>query len=135
MRQDLVILGEYNPDSETHQATDAAIDHSLRALNAELAVNWISTARINECDLLEAHGLWIAPGSPYQDFLRTLLAIRLARENLLPCLACKRIGARDRRLVRNRGVGRKRRRFGVSFDRRGIVGERSRRTADRGERQ
>ncbi len=86
MRQDLVILGEYNPDSDTHRATDAAIDHSLRTLNAKLAVNWISTAKINESDLLEAHGLWIAPGSPYQDFSRTLLAIRLARENLLPCL-------------------------------------------------
>jgi CTP synthase (UTP-ammonia lyase) len=86
MRQDVVILGEYNPDSETHLSTNSAIDHSLRALNAELTVNWISTARINESDLLQSHGLWIAPGSPYADFARTLQAIRLARENHLPCL-------------------------------------------------
>jgi CTP synthase (UTP-ammonia lyase) len=86
MRQDLVILGEYNPDSETHPATNAAIHHSLRALNAGLSVNWISTATINESDILKAHGLWIAPGSPYEDFSRALQAIRLARENSLPCL-------------------------------------------------
>jgi CTP synthase (UTP-ammonia lyase) len=86
MQPDLVILGEYNPDSETHRATDAAICHSLVGLNDELAVNWISTATIEETDILHAHGLWVAPGSPYKDLSRTLQAIRLARQNLVPCL-------------------------------------------------
>ncbi len=52
MRRDLIILGEYNPDSETHRATDAAIRHSLVALNADLAASWISTAAITEVDIL-----------------------------------------------------------------------------------
>jgi CTP synthase (UTP-ammonia lyase) len=86
MRRDLIILGEYNPDSETHRATDAAIRHSLVALNADLAASWISTAAITEVDIPQAHGLWVAPGSPYKDLSRTIQAIRLARENLVPCL-------------------------------------------------
>jgi len=86
MRNDLVILGDYDPDSETHRATDRAIGHSLGALNAQLVVGWISTAAIKDLDIREAHGLWVAPGSPYRDFLRTIAAIRTARENLVPCL-------------------------------------------------
>ena len=86
MWSDLVILGEYNPDSETRRATNTAIRHSLVGLKAELAASWISTATIKEADILQAHGLWVAPGSPYRDMLRVLQAIRLARENLVPCL-------------------------------------------------
>jgi CTP synthase (UTP-ammonia lyase) len=86
MRPHLVILGEYNSESETHRATDSAIGHSLAELEAELTVSWISTATIKEADILQANGLWVAPGSPYKDFSRALEAIRLARENLVPCL-------------------------------------------------
>ena len=86
MRSDLVILGEYNPDSATHGATDAAIRHSLFGLKAELTASWISTTAIEEADILQSHGLWVAPGSPYKDLSRVLQAIRLARENLVPCL-------------------------------------------------
>jgi CTP synthase (UTP-ammonia lyase) len=86
MRPDLVILGEYDPDSVTHRATDAAIRHSLVGLNAELTTSWISTETIKEADVVQAHGLWVAPGSPYKDLSQALQAIRLARENLIPCL-------------------------------------------------
>jgi CTP synthase (UTP-ammonia lyase) len=86
MRPDLIILGEHDLDSETHRATDAAIRHSLVELHKELSVRWISTAIIEETDVLHAHGLWIAPGSPYKSLSRTLRAIRVARENLVPCL-------------------------------------------------
>ena len=86
MRSDLVILGEYNPDSATHGATDAAIRQSLFGLKAELTASWISTTAIEEADILQSHGLWVAPGSPYKDLSRALQAIRLARENLIPCL-------------------------------------------------
>jgi CTP synthase (UTP-ammonia lyase) len=86
MRPDLVILGEYDPDSETHRATDAAIRHSLAALKDALAATWISTATVEEADILQANGLWVAPGSPYKDLSRALEAIRFARENRVPCL-------------------------------------------------
>jgi CTP synthase (UTP-ammonia lyase) len=85
MRPDLIVLGELDPDSETHRATDAAIHHSLVELQDELAVSWISTAIVEETDVLDAHGLWVAPGSPYKDLSAALQAIRVARENLIPC--------------------------------------------------
>jgi CTP synthase (UTP-ammonia lyase) len=86
MRPDLVILGEYDAESETHRATEAAIGHSLAKLGAELIVSWISTATIKDVDILQASGLWVAPGSPYKDFSGAIGAIRLARESLVPCL-------------------------------------------------
>jgi CTP synthase (UTP-ammonia lyase) len=86
MKPDLIILGEYSPESETHRATDAAIRHSLVAWNAELTTSWISTATITDDDILQANGVWIAPGSPYKDLSGALQAIRLARENGVPCL-------------------------------------------------
>src|ERR1700720_2778692 len=89
MRSDLVILGEYNPDSATHRATDAAIRHSLFGLKAELTASWVSTTAIEEADLLQTHGLWVAPGSPYKDLSRALQAIRLAREDLVPRLGTR----------------------------------------------
>jgi CTP synthase (UTP-ammonia lyase) len=86
MQPDLIILGEHDPDSETHRATDAAIRHSLVELQNELSVRWISTATIEETDVLQSHGLWVAPGSPYKNLPRAIQAIRVARENLVPCL-------------------------------------------------
>jgi CTP synthase (UTP-ammonia lyase) len=86
MPTDLVILGEYDPDAETHRATDAAIGHSLAGLKAELSASWISTAKITDADILQAHGIWVSPGSPYLEMPRALQAIRLARDNLVPCL-------------------------------------------------
>jgi CTP synthase (UTP-ammonia lyase) len=86
MRPDLIVLGEYNPDAETHAATDAAIRHSLAGRNTDLAASWISTETIRETDIVQAHGLWVAPGSPYKNFERALEAIRLARVHLVPCL-------------------------------------------------
>jgi CTP synthase (UTP-ammonia lyase) len=86
MRPDLIILGEYNPDAETHVATDASIRHSLAGRNTGLAASWISTETIREADIVRAHGLWVAPGSPYKNFERALQAIRLARVHLVPCL-------------------------------------------------
>jgi CTP synthase (UTP-ammonia lyase) len=58
----------------------------LFGLKAELTASWISTTAIEEADILQSHGLWVAPGSPYKDLSRALQAIRLARENLVPCL-------------------------------------------------
>src|ERR1700730_15473972 len=86
MPHDLIILGEFDPGSETHLATDTAIRHSLLALGAKVTSNWVSTAAIEEAEILQAHGLWVAPGSPYKDLSRAIEAIRLARENLVPCL-------------------------------------------------
>lgn len=82
----LAILGDFNPSSETHLATNAAVEHSKKALGIELESSWISTADISEDRLRCFHGFWVAPGSPYRNMERALFAIQFARENNIPIL-------------------------------------------------
>ncbi|MBS0149592.1 MAG: hypothetical protein JSR31_01545 [Nitrospira sp.] len=63
MRRLIAILGEYRPSYQPHQATDAAIEHSTRFLDADIGVKWISTQAIDERRMDDYSGLWIAPGS------------------------------------------------------------------------
>ena len=63
----LAILFEFNPASETHAATNAAIEHSKKLLEIDLDVSWISTKDISENLLNHFHGFSVAPGSPYNN--------------------------------------------------------------------
>jgi CTP synthase (UTP-ammonia lyase) len=46
---------------------------------------WVSTGDLDQ-SLFEAHdGIWVAPGSPYQDLAKTVAAIRYSREHSVPC--------------------------------------------------
>jgi CTP synthase (UTP-ammonia lyase) len=81
----IALLGEYTPTFPPHVATQAAIRHSCACTGAEVHAEWVATSTI-DADLFERFSaLWIAPGSPYRDLEKTLWAIRLARENGVPC--------------------------------------------------
>lgn len=82
----LTVIGDYNPEWETHLATNAAIEHSRLALDASLEATWCSTAEIGPRILAESDGFWIASGAPYKDVESVFAAIRHARENGVPCL-------------------------------------------------
>jgi CTP synthase (UTP-ammonia lyase) len=82
----LAILGEFNPSSETHVATNSAIEHSKKVLEIDLDVNWVSTDEISENQLKSFNGYLVAPGSPYKDMEKALFAIEYARENRIPIL-------------------------------------------------
>lgn len=86
MARSVVIVGEYNPAWETHGFTNAAIEHSQRALNISLAVTWCSTQEITRSILESASGFWMATGTPYQSMANALDVIRYAREHEVPCL-------------------------------------------------
>ena len=81
----LAILGEFTPTFAPHAATNAAIEHSCAAYGLDIQRDWVSTAAIDERLFARYQGIWIAPGSPYQDLDRTLWAIRCAREQGIPC--------------------------------------------------
>ena len=85
MPKSIAILGEYSPDFEPHRCTDAALTHSARQLNIELASRWIATDTIDDKLFDEFDAIWIAPGSPYKNMEKTLKAIQHARENDVPC--------------------------------------------------
>lgn len=82
----IAIIGEFDPEFLPHAATNSALQHSCAALASDLGWQWISTTEVDDSVVRDHHGLLIAPGSPYKDMARTLLAIRAARERAVPCL-------------------------------------------------
>ena len=85
MKPAIAILGEYNPTFEPHIATTAAIAHSSASLAIDIPGDWISTVAITPALFEQYSGIWVAPGSPYQNMNKMLWAIQYARENNVPC--------------------------------------------------
>ena len=82
------VIGEYDPDNETHVATDDALGHAAMNLGLGVEPTWVSTADIGDPAeaLAECAGLLIAPGSPYRDLEGALRAIEHGRRNDVPLL-------------------------------------------------
>jgi CTP synthase (UTP-ammonia lyase) len=80
----IALLGEHNPGSETHIATDAAIRHSAAALDVQIEAQWISSRAITPELLTDFDGLWVTPGPPHVDMESSLEAIQYAREEEIP---------------------------------------------------
>lgn len=85
----IAIVGDHDPSAETHQATDASLDHAAVALGVGLSHRWVPTMALKA----DAHrelgadtGILIAPGSPYASMEGALAAVRLAREDGVPLL-------------------------------------------------
>ena len=82
------VIGEHDPDNETHVATDDALGHSALNLGLGVEPTWVSTADIADpaVDLAGFAGLFIAPGSPYRSMEGALRAIEHARTEDVPLL-------------------------------------------------
>jgi CTP synthase (UTP-ammonia lyase) len=82
------IIGDFNPDSETHRATNEALQHAADALATTVTVSWVPTVALShgavERALEPFDALWAAPGSPYQSMEGALHGIRFAREQGWP---------------------------------------------------
>lgn len=85
MKRQLAILGEFTPSFAPHAATNAAIAHACAASGLDVRACWISTEAIDASLFTQFDGIWVAPGSPYTNMAMTLWAIRMARENGVPC--------------------------------------------------
>ncbi len=78
------IIGDFNPASRYHQATNAALQHAAAALARPLEITWLPTPELEggPSDRLAGFtGLWCAPGSPYASMAGALAGIRYAREH------------------------------------------------------
>lgn len=78
----LAILGNFDSSRETHVVTNQAILHTAIEVNAD----WIPTDTITPELLSKYHGIWLAPGPPYNDLDRVLKGVAFAREKCLPTL-------------------------------------------------
>jgi CTP synthase (UTP-ammonia lyase) len=76
------IVGDFNPDNHTHQATNAGLAH------AGVRFEWVPTPEVRperpEDRLGHYDGIFVAPSSPYWSMEGALAAIRLARERGVP---------------------------------------------------
>jgi CTP synthase (UTP-ammonia lyase) len=82
------IIGDFNPESDTHQATNAALHHAAQALGITAVVSWLPTSTLRPDPvhqfLAPCDALWAAPGSPYVSTAGALCGIQFAREQDKP---------------------------------------------------
>ena len=71
----IALLGDRDPDFETHRALDA----TLAALSADVHASWVATDSAAARHTGAYDGVWIAPGSPYRDDETVFRAIGIAR--------------------------------------------------------
>ena len=80
----IAVVGDYNPEFQSHPATTEAIMLAGRSLGWEATVEWVPTTEVSEERLRGFDAMWAAPGAPYKSFRGMLDAIRYARERMWP---------------------------------------------------
>lgn len=86
MTMKLAIIVDFNPKSETHVATNKAIQHSKDLLQCDLNSNWVGTLDITKDIFSQFNGFLIAPGGPFNNIENVVDTIQYARVNDVPCL-------------------------------------------------
>ena len=84
----IAIIGDYNPNEESHCRIFDSIKDISEELEIELEVQWIMS---DELDTSAEHlksfdGIWFSPGSPYRNAKNVLTTMQFARENGIPSL-------------------------------------------------
>jgi CTP synthase (UTP-ammonia lyase) len=85
----IAIVGDHQPDHETHPATAASIGHAADHHGRDADAVWLPTPDLDgrAADVLAGYdGIWIAPGSPYASMQGALDAITYARTTGVPLL-------------------------------------------------
>ena len=81
------LIGDLDESVPAHRAIPIALDLAAKSLDAAINAEWIPTDAIeSEEKLLEYHGLWCVPASPYRSMDGAICAIRYAREEGRPFL-------------------------------------------------
>ncbi len=84
------IIGDFDPSSVPHTATNASLDHAASSLGLSLDVSWVPTPSLADrpaSTLAAFDGLWCSPASPYRSMDGALAGIRFAREHGWPYFA------------------------------------------------
>jgi CTP synthase (UTP-ammonia lyase) len=82
----IAIIADYNPESETHLATDSALQHAAKYNQMQIGVTWIPTREAHSQVLRNFHGVIIGTGV-FENRSNLLNSIRYTRENDIPTLA------------------------------------------------
>jgi CTP synthase (UTP-ammonia lyase) len=86
----ITIVGDLDRRKHSHRATEAALFHAAAKLELRVEPRWLGTAACAALSdlqpLVASHGVWGAPGSPYQSADGMLRALRAVREHDVPYL-------------------------------------------------
>jgi CTP synthase (UTP-ammonia lyase) len=82
------VIGDYDPDNDTHRATDDGLAHAASARGTDIMAAWVPTQELasGSSGLEGFDCLLVAPGSPYRSMEGALAAICYARTNKVPLL-------------------------------------------------
>lgn len=80
------IFGDYNPQFETHIATNQSLEIAARRLGIDVRAEWIPTPAIMRTDL-DTFDAFIVNTGVYEDRDAVLYALRILRERKIPTLA------------------------------------------------
>lgn len=81
------LVGDHNNTVLAHQAIPCALQGAAEALGIEISFEWVPTEEVTAVSRISHFsGLWCVPASPYRSEDGALLAIRHARETLVPFL-------------------------------------------------
>ncbi|MBI3979051.1 MAG: hypothetical protein HY331_12780 [Chloroflexi bacterium] len=82
------IIGDFNTQSRSHLATNAALHHAAQSLAAGAEIRWLPTDSLlgteGQTALDSFDAFWAAPGGPFQSLEGALAGIRFARERNRP---------------------------------------------------
>jgi CTP synthase (UTP-ammonia lyase) len=85
------VIGDFDPSSLYHNATNEAIIHTGDSLGLHVSVSWVLTPTLAqnrpEKVLSQFDALWCSPGSPYKNMSGAIEGIRFAREQSWPFFA------------------------------------------------
>lgn len=83
----IALVGDFDPQRViAHKAIPLALELGNSILGSKITWKWVATQEIQKHSLNEFHGIWVVPGSPYQNMEGVLDVIRYARENHKPFL-------------------------------------------------
>lgn len=81
----IVLLGDRNPSFITHQAIDKALD-IFNDRDQNLEASWVGTKEVSSHELIAAEGLWVLPGTPYENEEIVFEALFIRRTENRPTL-------------------------------------------------
>jgi CTP synthase (UTP-ammonia lyase) len=68
----IAIIGEFDPASPSHRATNEALGHAAEHLSVAVEYSWLPSTALAENNVADAlnrfHGLWTAPGAPFESW-------------------------------------------------------------------
>jgi CTP synthase (UTP-ammonia lyase) len=80
----IAIVGDHDPERESHRATDEALQHAAAALGLAVSSDWIPTGALEGdaggAALERYDAVFLGPGAPYRSTEGAFAASRFARE-------------------------------------------------------